>query len=191
MSDISCTLLPPASSGPALRLEGGSSHSGGTRVPGTHHGVRSRTAPPSTGSGRRGWGDSPVRSWKLPLPKTSLLSGTLVGTTRVCTTDQPCSACTSAAASATCNSKRVQTASVGGRGCTDPETSQRLLQQRAGVLRNQVTRIPPQAHLDSTPSKPSPAPPSPRPRPTPRPMLNRTPPQANPQTPPPSGCTSV
>lgn len=44
---------------------------------------------------------APVTSWKLPFPNTILLSGTLVGTTRVLATDHPGSVCTSEAASAT------------------------------------------------------------------------------------------
>ena len=48
--------------------------------------------------------DSPVSCSKVPLPKMSFLSGVLVGTTIVSTTDQPSSVHTSARASATCHS---------------------------------------------------------------------------------------
>lgn len=51
----------------------------------------------------------PVSCSRVPLPKMSLLSGVLVGTTIVSTTDQLSSVRTSAAASATCHSAKGET----------------------------------------------------------------------------------
>jgi len=48
--------------------------------------------------------DSPVSCSKVPLPKMSFLSGVVVRTTIVSTTNQPSSVHTSARASATCHS---------------------------------------------------------------------------------------